>query len=353
MNSISQSRRSVIAAVALGALAPAPSADCSERMAVLPTRSGDAVSPEYHREFQRRDAARLVEFRDRLNHLCLVVAPVEGPFVRIAHARDIVDTVIRDLRIHPVVTIPESDSQLLTDVAKQLSRVNDERRLVEAHQHQASQLVGRARAEEVPDWLLHSCREVTTRRRDVFERWRIGNDWRTELVQAQEEYRSLKSLVDAWSEVRTSLAQAASFSHSEDERFSRSFSESLAKLAREAKSVEASLRAGPGGEAIQRWADVQRSKGSAAIELNGIYYRLANDPVYRAQAYQAGRFESMVSTVSDGVYVVLWGVALVFGAMVVDAVRQGRERSARLLSPRHRPPRELTDEERSRIGTRW
>lgn len=353
MNSILQSRRSVIAAVALGALAPAPSADCSELRPVVPTRSGDAVSPEYHREFQRGDAARLVEFRDRLNHLCLVVAPVEGPFVRIAHARDIVDAVIRDLRMHPVVRVPGSEAQLLADVEKRLSRINDERRLIETHQRQAAQLVGLARAEKVPDWLLHSCRELTALGRDAFERWRIGDDWRIELVQAEEEYRPRKHLVDLWSEVRTSLAQASNFSHSEDERFSRSFSESLAKLTREAQSVEASLRDGPGGEAIQRWADVQRSKGSAATELNGIYYRLANDPVYRAQAYQAGRFESMVSTVSDGVYVVLWGVALVFGAMVVDAVRQGRERSARLLSPRHRPPRELTDEERSRIGTRW
>jgi hypothetical protein len=252
-----------------------------------------------------------------------------------------------------VVAIPESEAQLLSDVAKRLCSINEEQRSIEGCRWQAAQLVATAQAEHVPDWLLHSCRQMAARASCVFERWRVGDEWQTELRQIEEEYGLRKKFVGVWSEVQASLAQVASFSQPEDERLSQRLRESLESLTREAKSLEAALRIGPGGESIQRWAEVQRINAAPAAELHDIYYRLGNDAVYRAQAYQAGRFESMASTVTNGVYVVVWGAIFVIGAMVVDSVRQGRERGARLLSPRHRKPRELTVEERSRIVSRW
>jgi hypothetical protein len=72
---------------------PASSTDGFESVVVVPPKRDVEARLGQYREFQRSDGIRLLGLRDSLNHVCLVVAPVEGPFIRVAHAREIVDSV--------------------------------------------------------------------------------------------------------------------------------------------------------------------------------------------------------------------------------------------------------------------
>lgn len=301
----------------------------------------------------RNEVPTMAALQHELRHFISAAHP-PTPFVIQANlAISALERITDPARRPGELSMSETDRKTIHDTQKHYLTLRDEWTSLSRLEYACKTLVEQAGLADAPGWLKDECKRASRASATTIQRWRAAEEWLPSLKETRSDLAQRARIVENWSHTRSALDKASAFSPQPDRAFAKTFQASLQQLIKDVQAIEAEIARGPVGESLQSFADSLDRKVFRVDHCSLTFDQLNSNPLALHQRYEEGTRERIVSALQSGVSIIGGFVALTFGLMLWQSIRDSRERADRFF-PRKRADKEpLSDEQRAKITHLW